>query len=516
MFAGAGAGILFALGNPPFSVPLLCVFALAPLAYLATRSRSGKEALIGGFLAGGIALGVESYFIFHAFAWPSTSSEAFLRFLHWSPVLWSALTGLLFGGGLLLYRRIRSNNALMNAGVLASLYLGFESAVQFVTGHYYLGSFSFDAANIPGAFALASLGGEAFVSFCVAFVGAYMGEWFAAPSSARSRSLARFALLAGCVAGAAFAHEAWLSHAGPADELRVAAVQTGPRAQASFARLYNGEITFNQLSAALSDAARGGADLILYPFAVINGALYAGTLPSQSYGSLAFAPQASVDEWMREHAPASSTVVTWDISYENGRYYQNYDFWSGGSRAAQYRKRFPYAFAEYTPAFGHFGFGPAPAPITPGDKPGIVTLPSGLAASNLQCSEIHLASVARGDARAAQFFLNIGFEWILPGSWGEEYSLAAARYRAAENNIPAVRSSIDGPSALIDRRGNIVAKISADEENTLIGTLSVPKAHRPTLYSVFGQMPLYIGICALLTYARFRALRRSKSPDIPG
>ncbi|HVV15218.1 MAG TPA: nitrilase-related carbon-nitrogen hydrolase [Candidatus Paceibacterota bacterium] len=506
----AASGVLLALALPPFSAPLFSLMAFAPVVFVAARRAPipAKHLFVAGFIAGALPGASLSAFIFTGFAWPSDAPFV-LELIHCSPVLWALLFGCVGGGCIVLYRAFRFDSILLNAALFAGAYVTLESALQWVTGHYYLGALAYTTGFLPASFAGAALGGEALVSFTVALAGALAGELLAAPRGQRRRALALAAYLALAAWLLCFAHERYLGGAPAPREMRVAVVQAGPRDALPFANVYQDRLTFPALAAALREAGAQGNELVVYPAAVANEVAYEGAPPADGYGELRFFPRRALDDWMRENAPASSTVVTWDLAYRGGEYFQTYHFWHSGTLAAAYDKRNLFAFTEYAPAYASFGFGPTPAPLSAGTGSGVVELESGVVAASLQCSEIHLAGLARRDAKGAGFFLNMGFEWILPEDAGEAYSLTAARYRAAENNIPAVRASIEGPSALIDARGAVVKSLGFRQQGLLQGTLEIPEARRATLYSLAGSYPLYAAIAALFlaAYARKKNIR---------
>ena len=516
---GVLSGLLLAFAIPPYSVAFFSLFIFAPLVFLGAQQSPlpRRELFASGFIAGAIGAASLSYAVFHAFAWP-TDAPAILTLIHWSPILWALLGGCTGGFGLLIYRSLRSGSPIKNAALFAGMYILFEQLLQFITGHYYVGALAYTATSTPISFGIASLGGELFVSFTIAFVGALLGEGaykFLIPAAC-ARTLRHIAILF-VIAVCAYAGNAYYLYGTPAAtrDLRVATIQTGSRDAITFATTTaNGLLAFPQFADELVGASSGGSDLIVYPLAVSNSALYAGTAPAQNYDKLPFTNRSAFAAWMGAHAPASTTVVSWDINYQGGDYFQNYDFWQNGALIDSYSKREPYAFTEYTPTFAHFGFGPYPVPVAPGNGSGLTTV-DGFTIADLQCSEVHLASLARAGAASAQLFLAIGLEWIFPGPMGEVYSLKAAQYRAAENNIFAIRATAEGPSAFISSSGWPVQTMNFNAIGSMQATLAIPLTHRATLYSLFGNYPLYAGILALFVCALLQK-KRSGRIKFPG
>jgi apolipoprotein N-acyltransferase len=74
-------------------------------------------------------------------------------------------------------------------------------------------------------------------------------------------------------------------------------------------------------------------------------------------------------------------------------------------------------------------------------------------------------------------------------SWAPYQHLRAARFRAAENARPLLRSALTGISALVDERGRLVASLGVGERGLLVGWLSPPAPAAPlTFYSRFPRL----------------------------
>jgi apolipoprotein N-acyltransferase len=87
------------------------------------------------------------------------------------------------------------------------------------------------------------------------------------------------------------------------------------------------------------------------------------------------------------------------------------------------------------------------------------------------------------------------------------YSLADARYRAAENDITVVRANFYGPSAIINAGGSIQTELPFGERGIVRGFIAARPA-RSTLYARFGSFPLYAGIALCVLSALYCALRK--------
>ena len=92
-------------------------------------------------------------------------------------------------------------------------------------------------------------------------------------------------------------------------------------------------------------------------------------------------------------------------------------------------------------------------------------------------------------------------------SWGPYQHMEMARMRALELGIPLVRSTNDGITAVVDARGNMLARINRYEQATLRRVVSLE--HYKTLYRSYGLMGIYLlmGISLVIFGARRLLMR---------
>ncbi|SOB92678.1 apolipoprotein N-acyltransferase [Rhodobacter maris] len=90
--------------------------------------------------------------------------------------------------------------------------------------------------------------------------------------------------------------------------------------------------------------------------------------------------------------------------------------------------------------------------------------------------------------------------------------LAQARFRAIEFGLPLARSANTGVSALIDARGQVVARLDMGMQGVIDAAL--PPAAAPTIYAKTGDYPLveglFIALMAIYATARFARVDRRK------
>jgi apolipoprotein N-acyltransferase len=80
---------------------------------------------------------------------------------------------------------------------------------------------------------------------------------------------------------------------------------------------------------------------------------------------------------------------------------------------------------------------------------------------------------------------------MFPGPLSGDFSLAAARLRAAENAVPVIRGNILGPSAFIRADGTAESELSYGQQGVLRGTVSLTP-HAATPYTNTGSWPVFV------------------------
>ena len=97
-------------------------------------------------------------------------------------------------------------------------------------------------------------------------------------------------------------------------------------------------------------------------------------------------------------------------------------------------------------------------------------------------------------------------------SWAKSEScqyqhFAMARFRAVENHIPVVISSVSGQTAIINQKGQIQAMANPFTKTYVTGELSViPMEQKPTVYNTIGDIFGYGAAIILLIVLIIRGL----------
>ena len=271
---------------------------------------------------------------------------------------------------------------------------------------------------------------------------------------------------------------------------------------AAYGTYANGSFSHPKLEGWLSDAS--GTDLVIYPFTPVRGAAYDAASSSRSNPN-AVVPEEAMGAWLAGKVAESTTVLLWESVVRGGKLFDEYALWQGNAEST-YTKRERYPLSDYAPAWtapwNLYGHTYAIEPGDPDNQPEISGVPFG----GLICSELHQSALARREALRSPFIVAVGSDAMFPYDLMGNFSLAAARYRAAENGIPVVRANINGPSAFINADGSIQASLGYFKQGILKGSLPLEGKHS-TLYARWDNAAAYALIACVLFFALARKYR---------
>src|SRR3989344_2866348 len=489
------AGALLVLSFPPVHWWPLIIPGMALYFYRATNpARTRMEVWWGGFVAGAM-LGLWLSYNGLSQIKLLQGAVVFSYLIHISPLPIAILFGATFGSVALLYRILLTRSTIFNALLGAALYTLGEIFQQFFWQGYYWGSFAHAFAPFPPVFIFAPLGGVFLVSFVVAWaacVAAETKQWSQLPF---------VAFILCTLFGILYICGLLISQpTPPIGSLRVATVQAIEK-EFSFATssAFLDGIIYDRLN----EAGHSGADLVIYPYAPAQGALYQGPRPPQKVRyEQVVAPLSKLNSWISQAADQSNTAFVWQTIYDSvkDQFYETFKFYRSGSEVAEYRKQLLYPFTDYYPDWmRRLGIVQRSDSLTPG--PAVdYTQVGQWRIGNLDCSEVNQPSLARREARVADFILSVGSDALFQNGAPAQYSLASARYRAAENRIPVVRAALRGPSAIINPDGSIGEYMQEGSSGILRGTVEF-YATQQTLYNRLGDAPIYAIIALILLAA---------------
>lgn len=494
------AGILLALSFPPIHWWILLIPGLVLYFSLAAHADSTESAWRDGFIVGGLmGLWVSYQGLSEMVLLPGATVFSYL--VHLSPVMIGVMVGSFFGIGAVLYRFLRTRLSWWNALLGAALYGAVEVSLQYVFGGYYWASFAHAFTSFAPVFSIAAVGGTFLVSFLIAWTAAALAETILNPRRAAS-TLGLVVL--GCGGLFLLGHNQ-LAPTAPTGSISIASVEAIP---ADFGFSTEDALLNGTTTESIRQAENTRADLVIYPYTITPGVFYTGTPPTSEevrYEPVV-APLSAIPAWIQRLSPqgSTSTTVLWPTTYnsETDRFYETLHFYQAGTSVAEYQKQVLYPFTDYFPGWMlALGLAKRNDALTPGPSRDFVAI-GGYTIGALDCSEVNQTSLARREAAASDFLLSIGTDGMFQTEAPGQYSLAAARYRAAENHIPVVRAALTGPSALIAPDGSLITELPTNKAGVLSGTLTLYRQTR-TWYERFGNTPVYILLGGLLLLACF-------------
>ena len=184
-------------------------------------------------------------------------------------------------------------------------------------------------------------------------------------------------------------------------------------------------------------------------------------------------------------------LVSGFFSYQEGNLYNSI---INSEQEIKYNKRRLVPFGEYIPfedfLRGLIAFFDMPmSNITQGESSQFMDVGHGIFLP-LVCFDIVFGNMVRKDVKNSNYLINVSNDTWFGNSFGPYQHLEISRVRSVENNIPIIRATNDGISALIDNNGTIVDYMSKGNSGILYVGL-VPTNVR-TFYNKYGNLLLYL------------------------
>jgi apolipoprotein N-acyltransferase len=490
-FLPALSALFFVLAFYPFNFGFFALLSLAPLRlYAARQNATDRRTFWGAFAVGAAFSLLLSYVTIFQFHWVY-EARLFTLAVRASVLPIVLASGVLCGLALLAGRRLYSWSPVLQAAMGAAIYALAEAALSAVFRGYYFGTLAYALADWPTFRAIASFGGAPLATAAAAFASLLVAEAIAVAPERRGRFMAQVAIFA----VATLAATAALSASAPAPAplssrtLSVAILQSPARGEDAFARRDSaGKISNSALETLLRAADSARPDLIVYPFSPVAAAV-------RRSGEVIFdrevvsADEAEVSSWAASSVASSTTLALWYTVLQGSSFSNEIVFWRDGEMESRYQKRHLYPFMDYTPEWAQSaGLFSTPVDMTPGETRQ-VSFASAAPVGPLICSEINDAALARETASSgAAALVSIGSEAMFADDVAGLFNLASARFRAAENGVPVIRSSKFGPSAIIDARGEVISSLPFGVGGSSIAPINLSPADGPrTVYARYGD-----------------------------
>lgn len=493
-----------------FALPVLWwigFVALLPLFYgVSAPKRSVREAFKSGAVTAGILVFSLYYLTLFSFQW-LPGSEMLVHLVRLGIVPTTLVGSLALGGGMAVYKMLRTCSVALNALVGAAAYMALEVVLNAMFQGYYVGQLAYLAVPVRFLMSYAALGGILGVSFVIAVFACVAAEMLQGGKLYARGHAAGVVLLVGAFLSIGAWQTMLLYQPLHGREVSVAILQPG---------------TSNSIAMGKDTIARfplpefQNADLVLYPLSFVQGVIASDAKP---VSSLATTSLETVSFWVKDAFPGAATAVTWDSAGSDGKLYNTFQFWKQGSVVAAYHKQAIHILDAPPPWVSKLGAYTSPYTYTSGAQEGPVQI-AGASIGALICSELVRDDVVPRQANGANVLLSMGSEAMFADDSLRVFSLKAAQYRAVEYGMSVIRADALGPSALIDGNGVITALAGPGANTVLAGTIMLAEP-RTTLYARFGYAPLItLLLCifgaALVLKEKERARGQAISPRIPG
>ena len=227
-------------------------------------------------------------------------------------------------------------------------------------------------------------------------------------------------------------------------------------------------------------------------------------------------PEAAIPDYLRRskpyidaQRPGSGDIVTGIFVAESSEgtdevaYYNAAVSTAGG---AIYRKRHLVPFGDFVPfeslLRGLISFFDLPmSGTTPGEAEQPLLRAADIDLAMAICWEIAYPATVAADARQADALVTISNDTWFGESIGPSQHFQIARMRAKENGKYLLRSTNDGITAVVDDKGDVVARLPRFEPGVLTGTFHVVSGTTP--FSRWSNLPVFavLGICAMVVVA---------------
>lgn len=489
----AGLSLLFAasysLGMPGVDLPGLPFAALVPFLFLIASTRNGKEAARWGMIAGTLANLPLFYWIAYTVAVPGD--------LGWVPGGLAALLVSAYVGAYLSVTAgivARCRNAFGEWGLLAfpAIWVGVEYARSTLFTGFPWMLYGYALSGNRFLRQAADLGGVEGIGFLLASVNLLL--YVAATRVARGERSRGLLAAAGAVAAVSFLfsygayrfHETGAESGGPAIVAGIAQGGIDQSIKWDPAHQREALVIYGQLS---REAKRLGAEVIIWP----------ETAAPFFYG------------WEPELNPlvdnvAASTGVPilfgapWFEPSAGGKYYNSvFQLDLHGVARGRYDKRHLVPFGEYIPLRNILFFMKkltvGEEDFSSGTGPSLFRVEGTLVGASV-CYEAVFPEIIRESVReGATWLVNVTNDAWFGDTVAPYQHLAMARMRTVEFRRPMVRAANSGISAVIDARGEIVARIDLFRREAAVGTIH-PRGGK-TIYAKMGD--LFAISCTIMT-----------------
>ncbi|MGZ8462691.1 MAG: apolipoprotein N-acyltransferase [Candidatus Deferrimicrobiaceae bacterium] len=486
----AAFAAMVALGMPGYDVPGLPFACLVPLLILSTASSNARQAARRGFVAGTLGNLLLMYWIAYTVAVQGNLGWALGSL---SALLVSAYLAVYVSVAAAIAHRLRRRFGIAGLWAFPAAWVCVEYLRSLLfTGFpwlllgYSLSSHSFlrQAADLAGVYGLGFL--LATANVCLYRAGA---------EAARGRRRGVFVHLAGAAAVAAFLYAYGAAgrvpeSAGmPGETLFAGVAQGGIDQSVKWSPSHQKE-TLGIYRALTKEAREKGAEVVVWPETAAP--FFYGWEPEMS---------AVVDAAAMENRVPIIFGAPWFDPSAGGKYYNSvFHLDERGIANGRYDKRHLVPFGEYIPLKRLLFF---LRKLTAGEEdfssgvgPALFTVRGEPVGASV-CYEAVFPGIIRESVReGARWLVNVTNDAWFGDTVAPHQHLAMARMRTVEFRRPMVRAANSGISAVIDERGEVVARLGLFRKGTLVA--QIHPRREETTYAKTGD--LFAISCTIMTF----------------
>jgi apolipoprotein N-acyltransferase len=422
----------------------------------------------------------------------------------------SIICGLFFGVLGILYFKLRRDN-IFDIFLLASLWVIFEWLRQIFFLDFDYTTISYTAYAINPLLSFASIGGIYIVSFILVLINGFITYFIMKGIDKKFKVV--FVSCFIIFLSIFIANKIYLNsgnHNG--HEVSFSSIQANGD-YLDYSKMENEILILNpQTTNLIYNAFQKQPDYIIYPYNLVS---YITVNKNSSFkGQYISTTFEDINKALSKIIPQNTKFVFWGDTMREGEGNNIFDeavFYENGSTTNYYQKRNLHPFYDVTTDyFRKNGIINYPYDFTPSKQDYIVYIGKERF-GNLSCSELNYSFLGRHESRnGANIILSQGvsteFEKIVLG----KVIVVTAQYRAAETNLPLIRSDMHGPSVLINKDGTVNLELKTYEGSVLYGKLFVEDSPVMTLYTYWGDY-FFIGLLFVyIFYAIFIKYKNTK------
>jgi apolipoprotein N-acyltransferase len=425
----------------------------------------------------------------------------------WIVVFASLICSITFGLISLLYCQLKRGNY-FDIIIFAALWALFDWVRQLIFQDFDYMTISYTAYALPALLSFASIGGIYIVTFIISLINGFVG--FFVLKGFNKKIFKVFLVTIFILVFIFLLNKIYLNTSFKnGHEVSFASIQANGNFD-YYAENENSIFLFStQMTDLIKKAIIKSPDYIIYPKNPVP--LITAEKNHTNNDQYISASFDDIDSELAKIIPQNINFIYWadTMRKETGdRVYDTTMFYKNGITTEYYEKRNPHPFINVSSNyFRNTGVIVYPYDFTPSNEDKINIIDKDRF-SNLSCSELNYSGVARHDMNnGANIILSVGNSWEFEQIVFGITNTVLAQYRAAETNLPMIRSDMRGPSIIVNKDGSVNKELRTGEGNILFAKVFVEDQPKKTLYTYLGNyfiITIFFIIIVYSLYLKFK------------